>query len=93
MELLIREFNECAVDGTEAFGGQPARAKKALLRLNAIHAKYSNVITYRCVRSSLSSRPLRPYFPTLTFLSVPILRSQRYGLRAHHLCTSAINMV
>ena len=50
MELLIREFNESAVDGTEAYGGQPARAKKALLRLNAIHAKYSNIITYRCVR-------------------------------------------
>ena len=47
MELLIREFNESAVDGTTEFDGQPDRAKVAILRLNAIHQEYSSLITYR----------------------------------------------
>jgi hypothetical protein len=47
MELLIREFNENAVDGTVEFNGMPERAKKSLLRLNAIHSQYSNIITYK----------------------------------------------
>ena len=47
MELLIREFCECAIDGTNIWNGQPDRAKKAILRLNAIHDQYSHIITYR----------------------------------------------
>lgn len=54
MEILIREFNENAVDGTEFindsmvanFAGQPERAKTALFRINAIHQKYKSVIKY-----------------------------------------------
>ncbi len=54
MELLIREFNENAVDGTEVinddmvvnFAGQPERAKRALQRVNAIHQQYKSMITY-----------------------------------------------
>ena len=47
MELLIREFNENAVDGTVDFCGQPGRATLALHRLNAIHQEYAHLITYK----------------------------------------------
>ena len=47
MELLIREFNECAIDGTTSHDGMPHRAKLACHRLNAIHSQYAKVITYR----------------------------------------------
>jgi hypothetical protein len=46
MELLIREFNENAVDGTVDFNGQPERAKEALYRINAIHQHYKSLIKY-----------------------------------------------
>lgn len=47
MEILIREFNENAADGTESWDGYPQRAKLAIHRLNAIHNKYGNLILYR----------------------------------------------
>ena len=47
MELLIREFNENAADGTTAWNGNPARAKLAIQRLNAIHNQYGHLILYR----------------------------------------------
>ena len=47
MELLIREFNENAIDGTEAWNGNPERAQKAIRRLNAIHSQYGKLILYR----------------------------------------------
>lgn len=46
MELLIREFNENAVDGTVDFNGQPERAKQSLYRINAIHQQYKSLIKY-----------------------------------------------
>jgi len=54
MELLIREFNENAVDGTVESNGQPERAKRALHRLNAIHDQYSSMILYRDMMYVLS---------------------------------------
>mmetsp|Transcript_24378 Transcript_24378/g.54973 ORF Transcript_24378/g.54973 Transcript_24378/m.54973 type:complete len:449 (-) Transcript_24378:374-1720(-) len=46
MELLIREFNDNAADGTLNWNGRPDRAKKACQRLNAIHQQYSKRILY-----------------------------------------------
>jgi len=46
MELLIREFNENAADGTKGWDGQPERADVAIQRLNAIHNKYGKLIRY-----------------------------------------------
>ena len=47
MELLIREFNENAIDNCIHFNGQPHRARLAVERLNAIHDKYSHLIKYQ----------------------------------------------
>jgi hypothetical protein len=47
MELMIREFNESAADGTSEWNGQPERAQRAIQRLNAIHAAYGHLILQR----------------------------------------------
>ena len=44
MEILIREFNENAADGSEGWNGDPQRAKLAIQRLNAIHNQYGHYV-------------------------------------------------
>jgi hypothetical protein len=60
MELLIREFSENAIDGTENWDGQPERALVAIKRLNAIHAQYGNLILMKDMQYVLSIFMLTP---------------------------------
>lgn len=60
MELLIREFSENAIDGTEQWDGQPERAQMAIKRLNAIHAQYGSLILMKDMQYVLSIFMLTP---------------------------------
>ena len=72
MELLIREFNENAVDNCIHFNGQPERARKAIERLNAIHNNYGGLILYRDMMYVLS-----------VFMTTPALfMESRWGWRS-----------